>query len=540
VRSKPHVSIAASCIGFLFLTTALWAQEGAVSRHVGMVQDWSDRNIVFTLDGLARHPELLYTEPRIMHKLMQRYQTPGSAISRSEGGSAATAPDHRDWSVALGRNHVAPNMYPAKYSFDPSLPPDCKNDFVVFGIDTGGTTKGQANLVGVNNLYAGTNGICGGAPTVLFAYNVTTGAGGKVTTSPVLSEDGTQIAFVESRGSSSIFHVVTWGANGANQGTIGNAVVPVAMTSLTYSSTAATTTSAPWVDYTDHVAYVGDDSGIVYQITNVFNGTPALGGAPWPVTVSSGFRMSPPVLDREISTLLVGSRNGNLYEVDTNTGNLTALVVGAHGHTNPGVLAAPLIDVTNGTAFVVSANDGTSAVIVQADISTTLQLAKARIGLGASTHTVLSIGQPALDNNYYNNASTGTIYACGTGSADTTPWLYSFGFSGTTLNTTATSSKQLLTSTAATCSNFTEFYNPNIGGGTDFFFFGLTQDCTGAGTAGGCVAALTSSTLLTATVAGGPSGIVVDNYSTDTQASSIYLTGEAVNSAFKFTQNGLR
>jgi len=43
-----------------------------------------------------------------------------------------------------------------------------------------------------------------------------------------------------------------------------------------------------------------------------------------------------------------------------------------------------------------------------------------------------------------------------------------------------------------------------------------------------------------ATVTGGPSGTVVDNYSTDAQASSIYLTPLGVNKAYKFTQNGLQ
>ncbi len=46
--------------------------------------------------------------------------------------------------------------------------------------------------------------------------------------------------------------------------------------------------------------------------------------------------------------------------------------------------------------------------------------------------------------------------------------------------------------------------------------------------------------ITTATVAGGPSGIVVDNYSTAAQASSIYLTSENGNTAHKFTQNGLQ
>lgn len=531
MRSKrSYLAIGALCVGFLFLGGTLEAQNAAAGRHVGVVQDWSDRNIVFTYDGLQQHPELLNTEPRIAHKLMQRLQTPSPAFLHNTE-EAAQVGGHRDWSFPMGRGHIGTNMYPAKYSFDPSQAPSCQNDFVAFGLDTGGAKNGQANMVGLNNLYSGTGGLCGASPTVLFAYDVTTG-NGKVATSPVLSEDGTKIAFVESQGAASIFHVLTWKAG---QGTsVTAAVVPTTMTSLTYSSF-STTTSSPWIDYSDDIAYVGDDNGTIYEISPVFTGTPALVRS---ITVSSGYRMSPPVLDREIGQLLVGSRNGDLYEIDTASGDLSALIIGAHGGTNPGVLAPPIIDITSGTAFVTSSNDGTSAVLVQVDISTLTQLAKARIGIGAHSKTVLSIGQPALDNNYYNNPSTGTIYACGTGvGTDTSPWLYTFGFSGIDMNTSPTTQQQLLTSTAATCTNFSEFFNVNLN--TDFFFFGLTQDCTGTGTSG-CVLALTSSSLLTAPVAGGPSGIVVDNYSSQPQASSIYLTGEKVNSAFKFTQQGLQ
>jgi hypothetical protein len=133
------------------------------------------------------------------------------------------------------------------------------------------------------------------------------------------------------------------------------------------------------------------------------------------------------------------------------------------------------------------------------------------------------------------------VRLCGTGASDTTPWQYGFGFVGRTMNTSAVFSQQILTSTAAVCTNWTEFYNPNINGGTDFFFFGLTQDCTGTGTSGCVVAATTEGSALTTTnVAGGPSGIIVDNYSTAGQASSIYLSAETGSLAYKFTQNGLQ
>jgi hypothetical protein len=49
--------------------------------------------------------------------------------------------------------------------------------------------------------------------------------------------------------------------------------------------------------------------------------------------------------------------------------------------------------------------------------------------------------------------------------------------------------------------------------------------------------------LTTATLNGGPSGIVVDNYYVDPLkpgTSSIYLTAAKVSIAYKFTQNGLQ
>jgi hypothetical protein len=125
--------------------------------------------------------------------------------------------------------------------------------------------------------------------------------------------------------------------------------------------------------------------------------------------------------------------------------------------------------------------------------------------------------------------------------ADITPYQYAFGFTGITMNTAPVSSSQLLTSTTAECTGWTEFFNPNIGaGGTDFFFFGLTAECTGAGTSGCVVARTGGGSQTTLNIAGGPSGIVVDNFSTAAQASSIYFTGAATpNTAYKLTQNGL-
>lgn len=109
------------------------------------------------------------------------------------------------------------------------------------------------------------------------------------------------------------------------------------------------------------------------------------------------------------------------------------------------------------------------------------------------------------------------------------------------MNTPAVFSQQIVNSTNATCTDWVEFYNPNVNGGTDFFFFGLTADCTGTGTSG-CVVASTveGAPFTTTNVNGGPSGIIVDNYSTAVQAASIYLSAEGSSTAYKFTQNGLQ
>ncbi|HTR26622.1 MAG TPA: hypothetical protein VMI10_21810 [Terriglobales bacterium] len=537
---RPYGAMAVLCMGLFCFAPSLRGQNGGAGGHVGVPQGWSDRSLVFSLNGLSQYPNLMDQEPRIRHQVMQRFQELNPEFFRdfTSNGITADNPSPRDWNVNFVRGRVPDSMYPAKFSFNPGAPPDCTNDYVVFGLNVVGAKGKQANLVAFNNLYSGPGGICGAAPTVLFAYDVSTQTGGKVNLSPVISLDGTKIAFVESATGQTIFHVLTWVAG---EGGITTAVVPSNMTSLQVSATATSTTSAPWVDYTNDVAYAGVDGGLMYKINGVFNSTPALAGGAWPVTVSGGHKLTPPVLDSQLGLLMIGSANGNLYSVNSTTGVLSVLVVGAAGKTSPGIIPPPVVDITNGTTFVVDANDGTSAVLVEVDTATLTQIAKARIGLGSVNKTALTLGQPAFTNDYYNNPSAGQVRLCGTGAADTTPWQYGFGFVGRTMKTTAAFSQQLLISTAAVCTNWTEFFNPNVGAGTDFFFFGLTQDCTGAGTSGCVVAATTEGgALLTADVPGGPSGIVIDNYSTAGQASSIYLSSETGSTGYKFTQNGLQ
>jgi hypothetical protein len=436
-------------------------------------------------------------------------------------------------------------MFPAKYSFDVTAPPSCANDFVVFGINLAGTTGGQGNMIAFNNLYAGTGGLCGAAPTTLFSYNTTTASGGRVITSPALSVDGTKIAFVESTATSSIFHVLKW-SSGAGNGTaptdsatpgVGNAAMLV---SITYAAS-TNMRSSPWIDYGADVAYVGADNGRIYKITGVFKGTPTLAAAPWPFLIKNNRRLTSPVFDRFTNNIFVGEASGGLYQLNLGTQVLNRLDVSTPQQTNANVLDTPLVDPFNGTVFATSSNDGTSAVLVEADTTSLAELARVRIGQGSSGGTVVNLYDGAFSDPYFTSPGTGQMLACGTGPADTTPWLYTLGFTGRVIKTAPLAQSQIRNSTRARCSPITEFFNPNVGAGTDFFFFGINFDCTGP-TTNGCVISRTGAgATVSVSEAGGTSGIVVDNSSPAGQASSIYFSSQRLPFlAIKLTQNGLQ
>jgi len=493
------------CVILFALAPNVCAQEATPPRHTGVPQDWSQHHIVFSRDGLARHPDLIDREPRIRFQQMLRGQGANLGAFRSTGPSPTSVNKsglNRDWNINLA-GRLIPDTFPAKFSFDPSAPPDCVNDYVVFGlakVETADTPATTANLVAFNNLYSDPvngGGFCdpplpapGLGPQVLFAYNITTVTGGRIVTSPVLSEDGTKIAFVESIpanagmgiAAQAIFHVLTWAANPSDsRGALGagGAVLPVSMTSVPFSATANDTTSSPWVDYGVDTAYVGVDNGVVYQIVGVFRSGSTVSGTPWPVSLSPNVHLTSPVLDGHQGLLMVGSLNGFLYQITTSTGALTAqLSVGdtAGGATTPGIVAPPIVDISNGTTFAVSPFGTNSAVLVQADTKTlspaTTQIGE--IGIGSTTGTHFKLYEPAFSNAYYNDPSTGVISLCGTGTdidpmptGDTSPWQYTFGFTvpggpGTqpVMNTTGTST-QLSTSLTDRCSGWTEFFNPN-------------------------------------------------------------------------------
>jgi hypothetical protein len=568
------------------------AQEEAQQQHVGRVQDWSYHHVTMSGGLPAADLERAKTEPRMLFRLVERNRFSASGENRrfGRGGRDPRRPVRSqsaglkiDWSIPLGAGIVAPDMFPAKYSFDIAAAPSCANDYVVYGLNVAGVNNGQANLVGVKNLYSGTGGLCGASPTVNWAYNGST-SGGAVLTSPVISLDGQRIAYVESAAAATVFHILTWRAgqgtsataavtptlNGSCTGTI---ALPTSscLKSVTLSSSSSDTLSSPWIDYQTDKAFVGTNDGKIYRISCVFNcvlnSNPTID---WtyslPVAGTGGAAAQPngPLYDYPSGRLFVGDQLGELWVINakgaTPTLNAGPVMIGGGGCTTtnpPGRTGTPAPCTANGGSFGIadtvimdsagasqrifafSGNDGTagaSAVVAQVKMDFT-GLVRTHIGLGSvgNTTTNVNIHNGAFDNNYFGaTPSTGELFVCGTGPGDTNPYHYWIGFTAyPVMNSTPTGSiARSPTAAGLACAPFTEIYNPNIdlgNGDHDLLISGLM----GAGTNGQIITNDISSGSIAVGLSnvnypGGVSGIIVDNISTSGQAASVYFSTQGL------------
>lgn len=479
-----------------------------------------------------------------------------------------------EWAVALSLLTgfgVQADMYPAKFTFAPIGTPDCNNDFIVFPVNGPGSSV-QANIVGVNGLYASNCSLLGlPVSNVLFAYNVGTGS---VLTSPVLSLNGAKVAFVESIAGGSRFHVLTIDKRGSLltcpillgpcNGTgyaapavpgVNNIAVDVP---ITMSGGVNDSDSSPYIDYDNDFAYVGDDSGKLHKFTGVFNGTPTeVTTSPWPLTVISGtmnLRLTGPVLDSKSQKIFIGGRDsGNLYCVTTAgvACSPASLPVGS------GIQDAPIVDSTNQTVFVVTNNTaGTSAIVFQ---TTTTLSSPVSATIGASGTNLYN---GTFDNAYYTNPATGHFYACGNLGTTATPTLYRIGFAtGGKMNATNDGNTFQLVATGHSgtgtdCSPISEIFNS--GTGQDLIFvsvknFGFTSGTNNCSVlllgASPCLMSFNVTTSFptaaaaTATSLLGPagtSGIVIDNVSTASGASQIYFGNLQASTGMQLSQAALR
>lgn len=512
------VRLGVSLVGLVTLGWVLTGQAAKPARHgIPLPTDWSHRHLIFSRPA---SPELLARvseDPRYWQQLYRRGEwlaLPGgekdAGVGTSFGARASGITGKSlqpDWSVDLGAGaSVGAGNYPAKFSFDLTTA-NCSTDYVVYNTSLAGSGT-QASIAAFNNMYSG----CGGTvPSVFWAYNTA----GTVLTSPIISLDGKQVAFVETNGGFGILVMLKWAAS---TGTISLPATPTLVTPALYSACVAPcmaqillrngsgiqtddTTSSVFYDYTNDVAWVGGALGWLHKITGVFKGIPAevtTGG--FPVQVNNTLWISSPVFDRISGNVFVGDASGFVYSVNAATAAVTA---SAQLDFGAGVVDAPVVDTAKGFVYVFASSDGTSncvsgtvacAAVYQLSTGFTAGATGTEVTVGDSVAfgtlpdpNPLYIG--GFDSAYYGSGTaTGNLYVCGNTGAN--PTLFRVPIQAGVLPAagTAISTLTTLASTAA-CSSVTDVPNANTtGGASERLFVGVRDHGRPTACAGhGCI-----------------------------------------------------
>jgi hypothetical protein len=203
---------------------------------------------------------------------------------------------------------------------------------------------------------------------------------------------------------------------------------------------------------------------------------------------------------------------------------------------------AVVIDSTNQIVYASFNSNGTNAIEVQAPTSLASSIT---VPVGTATATYTGPYSPDFNSAFYTGSGTPMMFVAGTGSG-TTATLYGIGFDGSGHLSPGNVTAVALASGMADSSPVTEFYNASTG--KDYLFVGVTNNCeASAGGTAGCAYSLditngfptvnAGSTALAAP--GGTTGIVVDNDSPQSQASSIYYATKSGATLVKATQSGL-
>src|SRR5215475_440520 len=378
IRSAARFLRFGACLSVLVL--AGWMLGRAAEPHSqGMPTDWSHRHLIFSRPANSEQAERVERDPRYWQQWARR-NIVSILDSNPDSGVASIAFEphldpqrrtvHRDWAQNLGSGGTAgAGNYPAKFSFQITTA-KCGNatqpDYVIFNTGLTGTAS-QANIVAYDNLYSGCTGT---VPGVYWAYNT----GGKVATSPAISGDGTQAAFVQSSGGAATLVLLKWQAG---TGTVGAPTVLTAVANASYRSCAAPcmttvalkdnvgvatddTTSSPFADYTHDTIWVGGTRGWLHKVTGVFRGTPAeatTGGFPAQMNAGSPTSLSSPIYDFASAIVFVGDLGGFLYRVSSSG----AITQSGRVDRGTGLVAAPLVDSSAGKIFVFSSNDGSTS-----------------------------------------------------------------------------------------------------------------------------------------------------------------------------------
>jgi hypothetical protein len=382
-------------------------------RRAGLPWDWSHEHLVFGKTDDPAVKAILKKDIRAYHQRLRRNGTAarraalldstlaGSAAAAQQASGAGKHSGKRDWSVTLGATQYNPvstgtPLYPAKYVFDLNAAPDCLNDYVAFPTGAMGTS-GQASIVALNQLYSTQGGatgpLCGTAgPEVFWAYinalcSATTSSD-PILSSPVISLDGTKVAWVTTTGK---VQILTYGAGtttlgGAetvtNPACIGSAMAGgdgASMLSVTLANAKrvgppSVTFSEVFVDYDSDSAYVGDDDGFLHKISPFFNAVGSLqeiAAAPW--LASHAYSVGDLIVDTNgfIEECTTAGTSGSSQPVWSPTwganipdpvvlhwtnlgsgGGWPIYVTGSTNHTDSSNLNAPILDTISKNVFV--------------------------------------------------------------------------------------------------------------------------------------------------------------------------------------------
>lgn len=389
---------------------------------------------------------------------------------------------------------------------------------------TGG--QGSASIIAFNELYSSqgtTGGQCNqNGPSVMWSY--ATGSN-PVVTSPVISGDGKEIAYVENpTGAAAILHILRWQPGEGNS--ISNAFSPdITLTAgqnwtncpngascimnITFSGTSASTdsNSSPFYDYNTDILYVGDNNGHLHKFTGVFLGAPAeVTSSPWPIAVHGADFMSSPVFDGVSGNIFLGDDGGRLSYV-MESGSVTgscAAGTGPGGTSVPpclgatnvqvgnggAIVDAPIVDGTNGTVFAFNGTETfNNGSVLQTNTSLTGTPGGGNVLVnvgGTGTGSYIHAG--SFDDSYFNSAqgaTTGHLYVCGKDPASTDrPAVFqlSFAANGTLNSSPGTPLVNLVSNDGEACSPISEIENPNAAGGAkEWIFFSVGNLANNAG-----------------------------------------------------------
>jgi hypothetical protein len=501
-----------SLVGLLALGCVLTGEAAKPTRHgIGLPTDWTHSHLIFSQPGTVERAMRLQQDPRFEQQLYRRGQPlrlPAAQIERGGIGSHLQSPfrplkSNGLWDESLGATAtVGAVNFPAKFSFNSGVA-NCASeatpDFVVYS--TGLTGSGtQASLIAYDNLYTGCSGT---VPTVYWAYNT----GGQILTSPVLSLDGTQLAFVQTSGGIGSLVLLKWAASASE--TVGGPGVPTSVAAASYATCVAPcmtsiilqdtshvptndVTSSVFYDYTGDTIWVGDSRNWLHRFNPVFSGTLAEVGSPWPVQLfpTDATALASPVYDHGSGNVFVGDAGGYFYSVNASTGAVTKSSQLDHG---TGIVAGPLVDSTAEVAYVFSSSDGSTACTGATPCAAVYRFAAgfaagtagAEVTVGASAAAPKSLYEGSLDSAYENSSNAaGNLYVCGhTGGH---PTLYQVQITSGAVLSTVITGPVLATGAATGCSPVTDVLNSNATGGSTEFIFASVQT---RGTSTPCAAA---------------------------------------------------